>query len=80
MKVHQSVCLNKVNSELSVISELMSVCDLVVVSVGDGVGCDSSLLHLQQDSDCEDRLTVQTTQLHQDPVTNLTHTHTHTEL
>lgn len=52
---------------------LMCVCcwDLVVVSIGDGVGCDSRLLHLQQDSDGEDRLTVLTAQLHQDPVTHL---------
>lgn len=54
--------------------ELKLDSDLVVVTVGDGVGCDSSLLHLQHDSDGEDGLTVLTAQLHQDPVTNLNHT------
>lgn len=48
--------------------------DLIVVSVSDGVGCDSRLLHLQQDSHGEDRLAVLTTQLHQNPVTHLRHT------
>lgn len=44
---------------------------LVVVAVSDGVGVHSSLLHLKEDPDCEDRLSVLTTQLHQDPVTDL---------
>lgn len=48
---------------------------LVVVAVGDGVGGDSRLLHLQKNPDGEDRLAVLTTQLHQDPVTHLQHTH-----
>lgn len=47
---------------------------LVVVAVGDGVGCDSRFLHLQEDSHGENRLSVLTTQLHQDPVTHLKHT------
>lgn len=44
---------------------------LVVVAVRDGVGVNSSLLHLKQDSDGQDRLAILATQLHQHPVTHL---------
>lgn len=44
---------------------------LVIVAVCDGIGVNSSLLHLEQDSDSQDRLAILSTQLHQHPVTHL---------
>lgn len=44
---------------------------LVVVAVSDGVGVNTGLLHLKQDPDCQDRLAILSTQLHQYPVTDL---------
>lgn len=44
---------------------------LVVVAVSDGIGVDSGLLHLKEDPDCQDRLAILSTQLHQNPVTDL---------
>ena len=44
---------------------------LVVVSVRDGVGLDSRLLHLKQDPDGQDGLAVLPAQLHQHPVAHL---------
>lgn len=44
---------------------------LVIVAVCDGVGVNSSLLHLEQDPDGQDRLSILSTQLHQNPVTHL---------
>lgn len=50
---------------------------LVIVAVRDGIGVNSSLLHLEQDSDSQDRLAILPTQLHQHPVTHL---YTHVQL
>lgn len=47
---------------------------LVVVSICDGIGLDSSFLHLKEDSDCQDRLSILSTQLHQHPVADLKRT------
>lgn len=44
---------------------------LVVVAIGDGIGVNSSLLHLKQDPHCQHRLAVLSTQLHENPVTHL---------
>lgn len=44
---------------------------LVVVAVGDGIGLNSSFLHLKQDPDGQDGLTVLSTQLQQHAVTHL---------
>ena len=44
---------------------------LVVISVRDGVGLDSRLLHLEQDPDGQDGLAVLPAQLHQHPVAHL---------
>ncbi len=53
---------------------------LVVVAVSDGIGMDSSLLHLKQDSDCQHRLAILSTQLHQHPVTDLYSLFTHVNI
>lgn len=44
---------------------------LVVVAISDGIGVDSSLLHLKEDPDGQDRLTILSTELHQHPVADL---------
>lgn len=46
-------------------------CDLVVVSIGDGVGVHTSLLHLNQDSHGHDRKSPQATKLHHNSVAHL---------
>lgn len=44
---------------------------LVVVPIGDGIGLNSSFLHLKQHSHSQDWLAVLSTQLQQHTVTNL---------
>lgn len=48
---------------------------LVVVAIGDGIGVDASLLHFEEHPDCQHRLPILPTQLHENPVAHLqTHT------
>lgn len=44
---------------------------LVIIAIRDGIGMNSSLLHLEQDSHSQDRLAILSTQLHQHTVTHL---------
>lgn len=49
----------------------MSIFDLVVVSVCDGIGVHTSLFHLKQDSHSHDRKSPQATELHHHTVAHL---------
>lgn len=54
-----------------VIEPALGLTHLVVVAIGDGIGLNSSLFHLEQHLHCQNRLAVLTTQLQQYTVTHL---------